>query len=74
MEPGAFLRKLLLTYRRARLEAAANVAVVVDDLDTTDEAMNLLARHNIPFKVLRPADLKSGDLRGLRRCRGVRKA
>ena len=46
------------------LEAAANVAVVVDDLDTSDEAMNLLARHNIPFKVLRSADLKSDDLRG----------
>lgn len=46
------------------LEAAANVAVVVDDLDTSDEAMNLLARHNIPFKVLRPADLESGDLEG----------
>ena len=24
--------------------------------------MNLLARHNIPFKVLRPADLRSQDL------------
>ena len=45
-----------------RLEPAANVAVVVDDLDTSDEAMNLMARHNIPFKVLLPADLKSGDL------------
>ena len=47
-----------------RLEAAANVAVVLDDLDTSDEAMNLLARHNIPFKVLRPMDLNSGDLEG----------
>jgi hypothetical protein len=46
------------------LEATANVAVVVDDLDTSDEPMNLLARHNIPFKVLRPADLKSEDLKG----------
>jgi len=46
------------------LEAAANVAVVVDDLDTSDEAMNLLARHNIPFKVLKPTDLKSKDLEG----------
>jgi protein-tyrosine-phosphatase len=45
-----------------QLESAANVAVVVDDLDTTDEAMNLMARHNIPFKVLLPADLKLGDL------------
>ncbi len=43
------------------LEAAANVAVVVDDLDTSDEVMNLLARHNIPFKALLPADLKSAD-------------
>ena len=40
------------------LEAAANVAVVVDDLDTNDEVMNLLARHNIPFKVFLPSDLK----------------
>jgi protein-tyrosine-phosphatase len=46
------------------LEAAANVAVVVDDLDTRDEAMNLLARHNIPFKVLKPANLKSEHLEG----------
>jgi hypothetical protein len=45
-------------------EAAANVALVVDDLDTTDEAMNLLARHNIPFKVLLPADLRTNDLDG----------
>jgi hypothetical protein len=46
------------------MEAAANVAVVVDDLDPTDEVMNLLARHNLPFTVLRPPDLKSGDLKG----------
>lgn len=46
-------------------QAASNVAVVVDDLDATDEVMNLLARHNIPFKVLRPADLRSDDLRGV---------
>ena len=43
------------------LEPAANVTLVVDDLDITDEAMNLLARHNIPFKVLLPADLKTND-------------
>jgi len=46
------------------MEAAANVAVVVDDLDPTDEVMNLLARHNLPFTVLRPPDLKLGDLEG----------
>lgn len=47
-----------------RVGAAANVAVVVDDFETSDEVMNLLARHNIPFKVLRPTDLKSKDLQG----------
>ena len=45
-------------------DAAANVAVVVDDLDPTDENMNLLARHNLPFKVLSPLDLKSGSFEG----------
>jgi protein-tyrosine-phosphatase len=45
-----------------RLEPAADVAVVVDDLDPGDEVLNLMARHNIPFKVLRASDLKSKDL------------
>lgn len=40
------------------LKPAANVAVVVDELDTNDEVMNLLARHNIPFTVFLPSDLK----------------
>lgn len=40
------------------LKPAANVAVVVDDLDASDEVMNLLARHNIPFKVFLPSDLR----------------
>jgi hypothetical protein len=44
------------------LQTAANVGVVVEDLDPTDEVMNLFARHNIPFKVLRSADLKSEKL------------
>jgi hypothetical protein len=46
------------------LEAAANVAVVVDDLDTSDEVMNLLARHNIPFKVFLPSDLRVEHFEG----------
>lgn len=40
------------------LQAAANVAVVVDDLDPDDEVMNLMARHNIPFRAFRAADLQ----------------
>ncbi len=45
----------------AGMKAAANVALVVDDLDPSDEAMNLLARHNIPFKVFVAGDLKLED-------------
>ncbi len=44
------------------VEAAANVAVVVDDLDPSDEVMNLLARHNLPFKVFLPPDLKGAEV------------
>jgi|SRR5579864_330301 len=40
------------------LKPAANVAVVVDELDNSDEVMNLLARHNIPFKVFLTSDLR----------------
>jgi hypothetical protein len=46
----------------AGLEAAANVAVVVVDFDPSDEVMNLLARHNIPFRILRASDLQSKAL------------
>lgn len=46
------------------LEPAANVAVVVDQLDSSDEALNLLARHNIPFKILLNADLNANAMGG----------
>jgi hypothetical protein len=44
------------------MEPAANVAVVVANLDPSDEVMNLLARHNLPFTVLQPSDLDGGNL------------
>lgn len=46
------------------LEPAANVAVVVDQLDPSDEVANLLSRHNIPFQVFIAADLKTEELKG----------
>ena len=46
------------------LEPAANVAVIVDHFDTSDEVLNLLSRHNIPFQVFLPADLKTAELKG----------
>ena len=50
--------------RERAAEAAANVAIVVDRLDPSDEVMNLLARHNIPFKVLLADDLRVENLHG----------
>ena len=47
------------------LQAAADVAGVVDDLDPSDEALNLMARHNIPFKVSLATNLQSEDLEGV---------
>jgi hypothetical protein len=46
------------------LEPAANVAVIVDQLDTGDEVANLLSRHNIPFQVFIAGDLKTEELKG----------
>jgi hypothetical protein len=45
------------------LQPAANVGVVVDRLDPTDEVLNLLSRHNIPFQLFLPADLKLEELK-----------
>jgi protein-tyrosine-phosphatase len=47
---------------KPRLETAANVGVVIDNYDASYEAINLMARHNIPFRVLRSADLKAHNL------------
>ena len=44
------------------MKPAANVAIVVDTVDPTDEVLNLLARHNLPFAVLHPPDLDSRDV------------
>jgi len=59
--------KLVLKFSAATdvaLEPAANVAVVVDHLDTGDEVLNLLSRHNIPFRVFLPPDLMAQEFKG----------
>jgi hypothetical protein len=43
----------------------ANVGVVTDDYETSYEAINLLARQNIPVRVLRPAELQTHWPQGL---------
>lgn len=46
------------------LVPAANLGVVVEQLETSDEVLNLLSRHNIPFQVFLAADLKAEELKG----------
>jgi hypothetical protein len=43
-------------------EPEANVAVLTENLQSSYEPINLLARHNVPFEVLRPSDLKPHSL------------
>ena len=43
----------------------ASVGVVTNDYDGSYEAMNLMARHNIPFRVLPPSHVTAEDLHGL---------
>jgi hypothetical protein len=47
--------------KRSDPEAAA-VGVLTDDYDVSYEAINLMARHNIPFRVLPSAGIKPQDL------------
>ena len=48
-----------------RLDPEANVGVVTDDDAASYEPINLLARHNIALRVLRPADLSPRGLEGV---------
>jgi hypothetical protein len=43
---------------RKGIEPEANIGVVTDDPRSSYEPLNLLARHNLPFRVLRNSELK----------------
>ena len=45
-------------------EAAARVGVLTNDYESSYEAINLMARHNIPYRVLHSAEVKARDLEG----------
>lgn len=49
---------------RKDADREAAVGVLTDDYDTSYEETNLLARHNIPFRVLNSAAVKPKDLAG----------
>ena len=46
-----------------RVEPVANIGVLAGDYKKSYEPINLLARHNIPFRILRPTDLKPDHLK-----------
>jgi hypothetical protein len=46
-------------------EPEANVGVVIGDYECSYEPVNLLARHNIPFRLLRTLDLKTATIETL---------
>ncbi len=58
------VKRTIAFYERGRggeREASA-VAVLTNDYDTSYEAINLMARHNIPFCVLHSDDVQAADL------------
>lgn len=52
-------------YSRSKepVEPAGNVGVLAGDYKKSYEPINLLARHNIPFRILRPTDLAADRLK-----------
>ncbi|HEX5482220.1 MAG TPA: hypothetical protein VFZ08_06295, partial [Terriglobia bacterium] len=50
---------------REGMRPIGNVGVITDSYESSYEAANLLARHNIPFRVLPPAALENGNLKNL---------
>jgi hypothetical protein len=61
------VRRTIEFYERARQrtgEAAARVGVLTNDFASSYEASNLMARHNIPYRVLHSSEVKAHDLEG----------
>lgn len=50
---------------KQKMTLISNVGVITGDYDSSYEAMNLMARHNIPFRLVKPRDLESNQLDGM---------
>jgi hypothetical protein len=54
------------SHRRGQhLKPLANIGVITDDYDVSYEAVNLLARHNIPFRFITPQEFASSPVESL---------
>ena len=61
------VRHTMAFYQQASPSTAAltaPVAVLTEDYESPYEALNLMARHNIPYRVLHSAEVKPRDLQG----------
>jgi hypothetical protein len=60
------VKRTIAFYERdkVREKEAAAVAVLANDYEPSYEALNLMARHNIPFRVLHSDDVRGADLTG----------
>jgi len=60
------VRRYLEIYKRndgaAATQAEARVGVLTEEYESTYEALNLMARHNIPFRVMKASEVKPSDL------------
>lgn len=57
------VRQTIAFYQRPENQKdAAAVGIITDDYDTSYEEINLMARHNIPFRVLNSYSVKPQDL------------
>jgi len=65
LEDWAQVRRYLDFYKSgdgSAGDAEARVCVLTEDFETSFEALNLMARHNIPFRVMKSSEAKAGDL------------
>lgn len=56
--------KFYSTLNGQKSKLLADIALVTDNYGNTYEAMNLLARHNLPYRVLRPGEVTAQRLGG----------
>jgi len=50
------------TWDETAADAEARVCVLAEDYDASFEALNLMARHNIPFRVMKSSETKASEL------------
>lgn len=61
------VKRIIEFYERGEqdgVKASARVGVLTDEYEPSYEALNLMGRHNIPYRVLHSSEVKAQDLEG----------